>query len=287
MRFDATGKVSLDHIYTQPDPRAYFRTLRELDYRIPQLAKPVLRRADRRVPGGRGGRRRPTVLDVGCSYGVNAALLRCDVTHGRAVRPLRRRRRPRATAPTLLARDRELVRVARDRDPRPVRRPRHLAARAGLRARAPGSSTTPCTPTWRRAEPTARQRAQLAGADLVISTGCIGYVDRADHLAGSSTRAAGGRPWMAHFVLRMFPFDPIADSLADLGLRDRARRPGVQAAAVRLARGAGAACSTRLSGVGVDPSGLEADGWLYAQLYVSRPRTTPRSRPCQPTRHPR
>src|SRR5262249_24553458 len=40
MHFDTTGKVALGHIYTQPDPRAYFGTLRELDYRIPELAKP-------------------------------------------------------------------------------------------------------------------------------------------------------------------------------------------------------------------------------------------------------
>ena len=40
MRVDTTGKISLDHIYTRPDPRAYFSTLRDLDYNIPELAKP-------------------------------------------------------------------------------------------------------------------------------------------------------------------------------------------------------------------------------------------------------
>jgi carnitine O-acetyltransferase len=29
-----------------------------------------------------------------------------------------------------------------------------------------------------------------------------------------------------------------------------------------------------LAEVGVDPTGLEADGWLYAQLFISRPRST-------------
>jgi carnitine O-acetyltransferase len=27
-----------------------------------------------------------------------------------------------------------------------------------------------------------------------------------------------------------------------------------------------------IDGLGLDPSGLEADGWLYAQLFISRPR---------------
>jgi hypothetical protein len=41
MDFDVTGKVSIDRICIQPDPRAYFGTLRELDYCIPQLANPI------------------------------------------------------------------------------------------------------------------------------------------------------------------------------------------------------------------------------------------------------
>jgi hypothetical protein len=32
MDYDDTGKVSFDHIYDQPDPRAYFSTLRRVDY---------------------------------------------------------------------------------------------------------------------------------------------------------------------------------------------------------------------------------------------------------------
>ncbi|MGH3470050.1 MAG: class I SAM-dependent methyltransferase, partial [Thermocrispum sp.] len=79
MELDATGKVSLEHIYTQPDPRPYFTALRELDYCITQLAKPYFAdliddyRQTRGMPV-------PQVLDVGCSYGINAALLRCDVS---------------------------------------------------------------------------------------------------------------------------------------------------------------------------------------------------------------
>ena len=80
MAFDATGKVALDHIYTQPDPRAYFRNLRGLDYLIPQLAKPYFHQAHRGAPGRPRRWRCRSVLDVGCSYGINAALLSCDAT---------------------------------------------------------------------------------------------------------------------------------------------------------------------------------------------------------------
>ena len=36
------AKASMEHIYDQPDPRAYFRELAKLDYAIPGHAKPNL-----------------------------------------------------------------------------------------------------------------------------------------------------------------------------------------------------------------------------------------------------
>ena len=66
-------KANFDDIYDQPDPRAYFRTLAPLDYQIPQQARPVIER----VHAAAGADR--TILDVCCSYGINAALLRFDV----------------------------------------------------------------------------------------------------------------------------------------------------------------------------------------------------------------
>ncbi|WP_245689734.1 hypothetical protein [Streptomyces chattanoogensis] len=90
MRFDVTGKVSLAHLYDQPDPRAYFRVLQPLDYGVPQQAKPYFAkiiteyRESRHVAA-------PKVLDIGCSYGINAALLKYGATmdelYARLLRP--------------------------------------------------------------------------------------------------------------------------------------------------------------------------------------------------------
>src|SRR3546814_7778219 len=66
------SKADFSAIYVQPDPRAYFRTLGALGYVIPHLARPVfdqLIEARQRAKGGGP----ITVLDLGCSYGVNAA----------------------------------------------------------------------------------------------------------------------------------------------------------------------------------------------------------------------
>lgn len=76
---DETGKIDLSAIYDRPDPRDYYQTLVNLDYRIPAEGAPVFRRVieiERLVRQ----RRQLKLLDVGCSCGVNAALLKHNRT---------------------------------------------------------------------------------------------------------------------------------------------------------------------------------------------------------------
>jgi carnitine O-acetyltransferase len=267
VRFDVTGKVSLDHIYDQPDPRTYFRVLRPLDYCVPQQAKPYFAkiiteyRESRHVAV-------PKVLDIGCSYGTNAALLKYDATMDELYARYGDEERAGESREALLARDREL---ARSRQPPQAIRFVGLdtsgsALSYGLEA---GFLDDAVQADLEEHEPTPRQHAQLSGTDLVISTGCVGYVT--ERTLTRVVRTQGiRRPWMAHFVLRMFPFDPVERALASLGYRTvrvdevfRQRRfasPQEQALVL-----------DSMSAAGVDPRGLEAEGWLYAQLYLSRP----------------
>jgi carnitine O-acetyltransferase len=123
-----------------------------------------------------------------------------------------------------------------------------------------------------RNELSPRQRAHFAGTDLVISTGCIGYVT--ERTLTRIVRSMGEhRPWMAHFVLRMFPFEPVERALEELGYSTvcaddvfRQRRfasPQEQTQVLET-----------MEEAGIDADGLEADGWLHARLYVSRPTGT-------------
>ena len=70
------AKADMGHIYNEPNPRAYFRELRELDYAIPGVAKPIFQKLIHHLQKNRDDTVR--VLDLGCSYGVNAALLKHD-----------------------------------------------------------------------------------------------------------------------------------------------------------------------------------------------------------------
>jgi SAM-dependent methyltransferase len=268
--FDTTGKVLLDHIYTQPDPRAYFSTLRELDYCIPQLAKPYFVKF---IQEYRDARQvlAPKVLDIGCSYGINAALLKCDASMDELYERYCDGDAGTQTRATLLTRDRELVH-ARDRSA--------TARFVGLDSSRPALSYALSAGLLDDAvhadleehEPTERQRKQLAGTDLVISTGCLGYVSH--KTISRIVRAQGElKPWMVHFVLRMFPFEPVAESLAESGY-ETVHVEGL----FKQRRFASSEEQSRvldtLSSLGADPRGLETDGWFYAQLYISRPRDT-------------
>jgi len=310
MDFDATGKVSLDHVYDQPDPRAYFQTLRALDYRLPQLAKPYFSKLIDEYREARPDRRL-RLLDIGCSYGVNAALLKFDVAmdelydryawdgdpaaagpdrHGERDRgagggpsAARGRRRPAADPrgrETLVASDRALARARGGVSDLEV---------IGLDVSGPalayaldaGFLDEALHADLESREPTEAERARLAGIDLVVSTGCVGYVT--GRTLAQVVRAAAGAepgeasegstsrlPWMAHFTLRMFPFDPIAETLAGFGYRTVVVDRLFEQRRFASAREQDQVLAT-LAGVGVDPRGLEADGWLYAQLFISRP----------------
>lgn len=264
MRLDSTGKVTLDHIYNQADPRPYFETLRRLDYHIPQLAKPYFRALIDSYRASRGVQV-PRVLDIGSSYGINAALLRCDASMDELY--VRYEAAADHSRDELLAADRELV----------GSRPAAVVARfMGLDISVPALDYA-CSAGFlddavyadlERSEPTVQQRAQLAGTDLVISTGCLGYVgaDTLSRVVSSCERA----PVMAHFVLRMFPYDPITECLDEFGYRT------VQLDGLFKQRRFASVDEQEhvletICGLGVDPSGVETTGWLYAQLYLSLP----------------
>ncbi|MFF0454542.1 class I SAM-dependent methyltransferase [Nocardia africana] len=263
----STGKASFDDIYDRPDPSAYCRRMAELDYCIPELAKPAFLElfADYEAHTGTA----PTVLDLGCSYGVNAALLRFGTT----VADLAEHYGDADTA-TCIARDRARL-AADDRLPQIRFIGMDASAPALDYAAATGLLHETVHADLEAGDPTEAQRKIIGSADLVISTGCVGYVT--GRTLTRVARAHGTRlPWMAHFVLRMYAFESIASELAALGYRTE-RRPGT----FRQRRFASAAEQQQvlntLTANGIDPTGYESDGWLHAELYISTP--TPEDRP--------
>jgi SAM-dependent methyltransferase len=257
LTFDSTGKASFDDVYIGPDPRPFFGTLREFDYLLPQLAKPYFAKLI-------GEHRATTVLDVGCSYGVNAALYRCDTTMDALYEHYTSEAARRLDRAGLLARDQALP---HSRDVRFIGLDN--SAPALEYAHAAGFLDETLHADLERHEPTERQRAVLDDADLVISTGCVGYVTEK-----TITRVAGARrPPMAHFVLRMFSYEPIAESLSVLGY-DTVGVEGVFRQRRFASAGEREQILDAVRATGRELHELETEGWLCAQLYLSRPTDT-------------
>lgn len=265
-RFDGTGKCSLDHIYNRPDPRSYYSTLMALDYMIPQAAKPVFCKVLAACRETRAGSLK--VVDLGCSYGINAALLGCGMDMGRLYALYAAPGVARLDRRALLARDREIFAARRGAGSLTFVGV-DAAPRAVAYARDAGLIDEKISLNLERRRPTARCRSVLDGADVVISTGCVGYIT--DKTIARVVDAAGARPpWMAHYVLRMFSFEPIQEMLAERGyVTASGPRP------VRQRRFASREeqehVLDRLVDMGIDPSGYETEGWYYADLYISRP----------------
>lgn len=265
---DETGKLILDQIYNRNRPIPYYSTLLPLKYCIPQVAKPVFRKVIdeyRRVHG----RRRLKIVDVGCSYGVNAALLK----HGKDLPALYAHYAGRQAAKLdragLIARDGDFYGGA-DADEALEFVGVDTAERAVAYAVEAGILDEGVCVDLEREEPSADERALLAGADLVISTGCVGYVGENTFRRILDSNEGRG-PWFANFVLRMFSFEPLRALFATRSYRTE--RAGGQPFPQRrfASREERERVRRRLNGLGVGVGEMERRGWLAAEFFLTRP----------------
>jgi hypothetical protein len=112
--------------------------------------------------------------------------------------------------------------------------------------------------------------AKLADVDLIISTGAVGYVTEKtfDALLQSSART----PWVVSFVLRMFDYSDIAKRLEREGLVTEKLRSAAFVQRRFHDEVEAKQVNDVLRSKGIDPTGLESEGLLFAELYVSRPK---------------
>ena len=262
------AKANWDHVYDQPDPRAYYSVLRKLDYATPSAGKPVFLELISRLRGLRGKTVR--VLDLGCSYGVNGALLKHDMTMRQLYDHWGQDRLRDVSPEAVVAHDRRFFAnreasrafeiIGLDRAEQAVAYAREIGliddgVVANLEADPLPDSAV----------------SKLADIDLLVSTGCIGYVTNATFERLLPAVARGRPPWMANFVLRLWDFEPIEATLSDWGyvtekLENRTFRQRRFVTDDERAR-----AQRRLRERGIDPAGKEADGHLHAEFFLSLP----------------
>lgn len=262
------SKSDFTTIYGQPDPRAYFRTLKPLDYQIPQRALPVIEA----VIDASGQR---TMLDVCCSYGINAALLRFDVdldmVGTRATDPARAG----LTPADVIADDGAFYASHLRRGDLDVR---------GLDASGPaidysvraGLMTAGWAEDLETVDPSPALAAGLRDVGLVVCTGGVGYIG---YRTFERILAAVGDPqnlWMATFALRVFD---VAEILSEFDRHGLATQKLLGTFPQRRFADADEqdAAVHDVTARGLDPTGRESAGWYHGDCYLTRPAsdTTP------------
>lgn len=257
-------KADFGSIYDQPDPRAYFNTLAQFDYAIPQEGASVFRRL--MEDGSAHLRGAPTLLDVCCSYGIVSALLKTDLDIGDIYRHYAGPEVASMSNAEITAADRKLL-----QDHHRVGGPRviglDIAKNAVDYAVAIGALDAGVAENLEQDEPSPQLSDLMADVDLITTTGGIGYVtertfDRLLAAAEPSTRVAA-------FCLRTYDYGPIAHRLAERGLQTEcSTRTFRQRRFVDAEEQAWAL--ERVRERGLDPAGKEDDGYYHAELYLSR-----------------
>lgn len=262
------AKANMDHIYNQNDPRMYFGELGKLNYAIPGIAKPIFQQLISHLQRRRNDTIR--VLDLGCSYGVNAALLKHNLSLGELFEHWGQKKLKDATSEEVIANDRQFF--------ADLGEPEYievigldLAKNAIAYAEDVGLLDEGFATNLETNLLPATAKEELASVDLVASTGCIGYVTEKSFERLLPAITQGQSPWMGNFVLRMFPFDAIEETLNDWGyvtekLTDQTffqRRFASTDEQEQMLE--------HLSDQGIDPTGMEAEGDLLAEFYLSRP----------------
>jgi hypothetical protein len=221
----------------------------------------------------------PMVLDLGCSYGLNAALLNHDVTlddlYARYCSS-----QVDALAPHELAEDDRVFFGERRLASAVHITGLDVADRAVTYAHRARLHDCSGSENLERAEPSRALQPILAQVDLIIATGVIGYVSDRTFRRIFDHSADGHPAWVAAFALRWAAYDRIAEALRRYGLvteklprtfRQRRFADDVERQYVLK----------ELDRMGIDPHGRESDGWLHAELFLSRPARDVEAAPLQ------
>ena len=262
------AKANMDYIYDQPDPRAYFRELEKLDYAIPGGAKPVFQKLISHLQRLRN--HAVHVLDLGCSYGVNAALLKYDLSMPELYEHWGRKELVEATPEEVIACDQ---RFFHDLDEHRGISVTGLdqAESAVAFAEEVGLLDEGLAVNLETESLPEAAMENLAQVDLMISTGCVGYVTEKSFERLLPTVTQGQSPWIGNFVLRMYPFDSIEETLKDWGYVTEKLEGQTFVQREFASTDEQEQVLEQLCELGVDPKGKETGGHLHAEFFLSRP----------------
>lgn len=265
IELDATGKVILDHIYDQETPLNFYNVLFELDYCIPELAQPIFSNLISYIKTHTNNDT-TKIIDLGCSYGVNGALLKSGKNIQDLFDRYQKTKLKNKSSKDIILLDKnwyeglsktiEIIGVDISKPALNYATETRLIDGALLG-------------NYENRELSEAETDVIENTDLIISTGCIGYVG---HKTISTILKAikTKQPIMAHFVLRTFYFDEIMNLISRRGYKTHKSK--ISFCQRRFAsKDEKSSTLNRLSEMSVDTEGFEDNGWYYADLYLSLP----------------
>jgi hypothetical protein len=268
-----SGKANFEVIYDLEDPREYFNVLGRFDYCIPQHGHNVFSKLiEARRYTEEGSASRSRVVDVCCSYGINAALVKHELTlddlYERYGSPelsdlssdelaeadsVFYKERRRWGTPEVVGVD-----VARN------------AVSYGVRS---GLLDAGFAENLEENEPSEELGRAVRGANLLTVTGGVGYISghTIERLLEQMSEGQERVPWVAAFALRWVSYEEISEVLSEHGMVTE-KLEGHTFTQRRFTDAEEREyVLEELEGMGVETAGKEEDGWYHANFYLSRP----------------
>ncbi len=263
-----SGKASFDDIYDMEDPRAYFTSLGEFDYKAPEHGSRLFARLIEERAEGREDDDSFNIVDVCCSYGINAALLKYDITLDDLYDRYRSKEAARVSAGELAVSDKAFY-AARKKDDPPRVVGVDVAENAVAYGEKAGLLDAGFAENLEDEDPSDNLERAIRRTDLLTVTGGIGYISEKtfDRLLGGMESP----PWVASLALRWVSYDDIAETLSKYGLATEKldthtfiQRRFTDPEEHEYVIG-------ELEKMGVDTEGKESEGAYHANFYLSRP----------------
>ncbi|QPC74595.1 hypothetical protein HYE68_005347 [Fusarium pseudograminearum] len=260
----AASKATFTDIYNHPDPRPYFKNLAPLEYTIPQQILPLVQKLYQLSSLDVAN---PKILDVCCSYGINGGLLRHNIDMNAWA--------DHYNESDLSPEDQILA----DKSFFPTKAWPFQPVMVGLDTSAPaihyaldtGLIDSGWSENLEVQDPSSDLCKALRDVSLIVCTGGASYVGSPTF---SRIMRAIERPsnvWVVCTVIRMIDYDEIAATLRSHGLETE-KLPGVvlrQRKFVSVQEKS--AVIEKVVARGLDTAGFEGEGYLCAEVFLSRP----------------
>ncbi|MFI1383555.1 hypothetical protein [Embleya sp. NPDC020886] len=266
---DGRAMTRFDDIYDRPDPRAFFRALGSFEYQTPHHAQRIFRHMLTTWTGNGNGSPGPgSVLDICCSYGINAALLNHDVTLADLYDRYGSASIAALDTAELIEADRAWYAARRRADAVRVVG-LDVAANAVSYARAVGLLDAGFAENLEVAPPSSALLAATRSTRLITVTGGASF------LSPRSFRPfltdAAEPVWVAAFVLRTGSYQAIADGLSALGLVTEKVGPHTFPQRRFTGEQEQRYAVEAVLAEAEDPRGKESAGYFHTALHLSRP----------------